>query len=56
MNRPDQPMVETLRFLERRLRWLEQQQRYECAFALRMEVADWLLVDGNASLSAPISF
>ena len=44
---------ETLRWLEQRLRTLEKQQRFECAYALRMEVADWLLKDLNANLAVP---
>jgi len=44
---------ETLRWLEQRLSTLEQQQRFECAYGLRMEVADWLLKDLNANLAVP---
>ena len=43
----------TLRTLEQRLRVLEDEGRYECAYALRMEVADWLLGARDANLSAP---
>ena len=43
----------TLRTLEHRLRLLEEEGRVECAYALRMEVADWLLGAGDANLSAP---
>ena len=44
---------ETLRWLEQRLSTLEQKQRFECAYALRMEVAEWLLKDLNANLALP---
>lgn len=43
----------TLRTLEQRLSSLEEEGRFECAYALRMEVADWLLGAGDANLSAP---
>ena len=43
----------TLRTLEQRLRVLEDEGRYECAYALRMEVADWLLGAWDANLKAP---
>lgn len=36
---------ETRRWIEHWLRTLEQAQRYEDAYALRMELADWLLQD-----------
>ncbi len=52
---PHHPERETVRYLEQRLLWLEQLGQHECAFALRMEVADWLLADGNANLSAPLA-
>ena len=42
----------TLRTLEQRLSLLEEEGRYECAYALRMEVADWLLGARDANLSA----
>ena len=42
----------TLRTLEQRLSLLEEEGRFECAYALRMEVADWLLESRNANLSA----
>ena len=32
---------------------LEEEGRFECAYALRMEVADWLLGARDANLSAP---
>ena len=51
--RPYQLPIETLRWLERRLISLERQQRYECAYALWMEVAEWLLGSGDANLIAP---
>ena len=51
--RPNQLPVETLRWLERRLASLEQQGRYECAYALRMEVAEWLLGAMDANLAVP---
>tara|TARA_B100001939_G_C16937879_1_gene616962 strand:- start:2230 stop:2430 length:201 start_codon:yes stop_codon:yes gene_type:complete len=51
--RPNQLPVETLRWLERRLASLEQQRRYECAYALRMEVAEWLLGAMDANLAVP---
>ena len=43
----------TLRTLEQRLSLLEEEGRFECAYALRMEVADWLLGARDANLSAP---
>ena len=52
--RPNQLPIETLRWLERRLHSLEQQERYECAYSLRMEVAEWLMGDMDANLAAPI--
>ena len=51
--RPNQLPVETLHFLERRLESLEQQGRYECAYALRMEIAEWLLGAMDANLAVP---
>ena len=39
--------------LEQRLSLLEEEGRFECAYALRMEVADWLLGARDANLSAP---
>jgi hypothetical protein len=51
-DRLHQPEPEILRFLEHRLNLLEQQQRFECAYALRMEVADWLFL-GNAGAGQP---
>ena len=51
--RPNQLPIETLRWLERRLVSLERQGRYECAYALRMEVAEWLLGAVDANLTAP---
>ena len=50
---PHQLAISTLRTLEQRLSLLEEEGRYECAYALRMEVADWLLVARDANLSAP---
>lgn len=43
----------TLCTLEQRLSLLEKESRFECAYALRMEVADWLLGARDANLSAP---
>ena len=51
--RPNQLPVETLRWLERRLASLEEQGRHECAYALRMEVAEWLLGAIDANLAVP---
>ena len=50
---PPQLASSTLRTLEQRLSLLEEEGRFECAYALRMEVADWLLGAGDANLSAP---
>ena len=50
---PHQLTSSTLRALEQRLSLLEEEGRFECAYALRMEVADWLLGAGDANLSAP---
>jgi hypothetical protein len=50
---PHQLAISTLRTLEQRLSLLEEEGRYECAYALRMEVADWLLGARDANLSAP---
>ena len=50
---PHQLATATLQTLEQRLRFLEDEGRYECAYALRMEVADWLLGARDANLSAP---
>ena len=52
-SRPNQLPIETLRWLERRLHSLERQGRYECAYSLRMEVAEWLLGDMDANLAVP---
>ena len=41
----------TLRTLEQRLSLLEEEGRFECAYALRMEVADWLLGARDANLN-----
>ena len=43
----------TFRTLEERLSLLEEEGRFEYAYALRIEVADWLLGARNANLSAP---
>ena len=43
----------TLRTLEQRLSQLEEEGRFECAYALRMEVADLLLGARDANLSGP---
>ena len=51
--RPNQLPIETLRWLERHKTPLKRQGRYECAYALRMEVAEWLLGAGDANLTAP---
>ena len=50
---PHQLAISTLRTLEQRLKLLEEEGRYECAYALRMEVADWLLGVRDVNLSAP---
>ena len=50
---PHQLASSTLRTLEQRLSLLEEEGRFECAYALRMEVADWLLGVKDANLSAP---
>ena len=50
---PHQIATATLRTLEERLRVLEEKGHYECAYALRMEVADWLLGARDANLNAP---
>ena len=50
---PHQLASSTLRTLEQRLSLLEEEGRYECAYALRMEVADWLLGARDANLSGP---
>ena len=49
---PHQLASSTLRTLEQRLSLLEEEGRFECAYALRMEVADWLLGSRDANLSA----
>ena len=51
---PHQLASSTLRTLEQRLSLLEEEGRFECAYALRMEVADWLLGAKDANLSAPL--
>ena len=50
---PHQLAIATLRTLEQRLRLLEAQGRYECAYALRMEVAEWLLGAMDDNLAVP---
>ena len=50
---PHQLATSTLSTLEQRLSLLEEEGRFECAYALRMEVADWLLGAGDANLNAP---
>ena len=50
---PHQLASSTLRSLEQRLSLLEEEGRFQCAYALRMEVADWLLGAEDANLSAP---
>ena len=50
---PHQVTSSTLCTLEQRLSLLEEEGRFECAYALRMEVADWLLGVRDANLSAP---
>ena len=50
---PHQLASSTLRTLEQRLTLLEEEGRFECAYALRMEVADWLLGARDANLTAP---
>lgn len=49
---PHQLASSTLSTLEQRLSLLEEEGRFECAYALRMEVADWLLGSRDANLSA----
>ena len=51
---PHQLASSTLSTLEQRLSLLEEEGRFECAYALRMEVADWLLGARDANLSAPL--
>ena len=51
--RPNQVATATLQTLEQRLTVLEENGRYECAYALRMEIADWLLGSKDANLAAP---
>ena len=51
---PHQLASSTLRTLEQRLSLLEEEGRFECAYALRMEVADWLLGARDANLSSPL--
>ena len=48
---PHQLASSTLRTLEQRLSLLEEEGRFECAYALRMEVADWLLGARDANLN-----
>ena len=43
----------TLCTLEQRLSLLEEEGCFECAYALRMEVADWLLGARDVNLSTP---
>ena len=50
---PHQLASSTLSTLEQRLSLLEEEGRFECAYALRIEVADWLLGSRDANLSAP---
>ena len=50
---PHQLASSTLHTLEQRLSLLEEEGRFECAYALRMEVADWLLGARDANLIAP---
>ena len=47
------PAGETLYWLRRRLVSLEQQERYECAYALRMELAEWILGSEDGNLRVP---
>jgi len=44
---------ETLYWLQRRLMSLERQERFECAYALRMEVAEWILGAEDGNLRVP---
>ena len=55
IKRPNQIASATIRALEQRLTELEQADRYECAYALRMEIADWLLGSEDANLALPTS-
>ena len=50
---PHQLASSTLHTLEQRLSLLAEEGRFECAYALRMEVADWLLGARDANLIAP---
>jgi len=50
---PHQLASSTLHTLEQRLSLLEEEGRFECAYALRMEVADWLLGARDANQIAP---
>ena len=50
---PHQLASSTLRALDQRLSLPEEEGSFECAYALRMEVADWLLGARDANLSAP---
>ncbi len=46
--------MDTLNWLEHRLKSLERQGHDEEAFALRMEMAEWLLGSQDANLIAPL--
>jgi|TARA_E500000178_G_scaffold311921_1_gene328219 hypothetical protein len=46
--------MDTLNWLEHRLKSLERQGQDEEAFALRMEMAEWLLGSPDANLIAPL--
>ena len=50
---PHQLASSTLRTLEQRLSLLEEEGSFECAYALRMEVAEWLLGSMDANLAVP---
>ncbi|MAV10760.1 MAG: hypothetical protein CMN96_04825 [Synechococcus sp. MED850] len=52
--RPNQLPMDTLNWLEHRLKSLERQGQDEEAFALRMEMAEWLLGSPDANLIAPL--
>ena len=52
-SQPLAPAGETLYWLQRRLMSLERQERFECAYALRMEVAEWILGAEDGNLKVP---
>ena len=52
-SQPLAPAGETLYWLQRRLMSLERQERFECAYALRMEVAEWIRGAEDGNLRVP---